>query len=177
MTGTSCTVRTAWDQTVFETNVGIRQGAVGSPLFFGSLVEWVVAETALKQKWESGISTYPDMPVTPAAHMDDLLIWDGTSIRVQGRLAQLQHAFCEWGLSINIAKCSEHPQKGCGRLGFLVRGGNDSGAFGTPGGEPTDVPACHLDAGAAEREPGGLGRVQEADHASGTSSRIDAPSY
>ena len=106
MIGTSCTLRTSWNQTSFPTNAGIRQGAVESPLFFGVLVEWIIEETAVKNQWEPGVSTFPDLQVLQAAYMDDLLIWDGTTDRVQQRLRDLQHGFAEWGLSINIAKCS-----------------------------------------------------------------------
>ena len=84
MVRTRCTLRTAWDQTSFNTNVGIRQGAVESPFFFGSLVEWIVQGVATKHA--KGTSTYPDMPVSQAAYMDDLLIWDGNSQRVQKKL-------------------------------------------------------------------------------------------
>ena len=106
MMNTACTLRTSWDQTTFPTRRGIRQGAIESPFFFGILVEWVLEEVAVNYKWADGVNTYRDLLVSQAAYMDDILIWNGDSTTLQERLLHLQAGFREWGLSINVAKCS-----------------------------------------------------------------------
>ena len=106
MINTLCTLRRAWNQSTFRAKRGIRQGAVESPFFFGSLVEWVIEEVAEKEGWEPGVSTYKDMVISQAAYMDDVLIWNGSSTTLQQRLIHLQQGFREWGLEINVSKCS-----------------------------------------------------------------------
>ena len=106
MIGTKCTLRTAWSQSHFPTNVGIRQGAIESPLFFGVLVEWILDDTARRFAWKPGVCSYQDLHVLQVAYMDDLLIWDGNTHQVQKRLRELQIVFAEWGLTINLSKCS-----------------------------------------------------------------------
>ena len=90
----------------FDTKVGIRQGAIESPCFFGILIEWALEEIAAEHQWSTAISSYPDLPVTQAAFMDDLLIWDGNTTETQQRLNHLIKGFARWGLSINLDKCS-----------------------------------------------------------------------
>ena len=69
-------------------------------------MEWILIEAEEIYQWPGFVSTYPDMLLTQAAFMDDLLLWDGTSLEVQTRLCQLQNVCSKWGLGVNIEKCS-----------------------------------------------------------------------
>ena len=106
MMNTDCTLLTAWAQSRFKTDVGIRQGAIESPYFFSLLVEWVIEEVSQQPSWRNSVSTYQDLKLTQAAYMDDLLIWDGDCRGLEQRYALLRDGFAKWGLRINPSKCS-----------------------------------------------------------------------
>ena len=106
MIGTTCTLRSPWGQTTFGSTVGIRQGSIESPAFFGVLVEWILSDLVRDKKWRNYVSTYRDLQVTQAAFMDDLLLWDGRSSEILDRYKDLENAFAAWGLHINPEKCS-----------------------------------------------------------------------
>ena len=106
MAGTSSTLRSPWGQSSFSTSIGIRQGAIESPIFFGLLVEWALTEISISQKWEKHVSMYKDLFLTQTAFMDDLLAWDGSTKNMQKKFDELRKGFAEWGLQINAEKCS-----------------------------------------------------------------------
>ena len=105
LTGTSCLLSSPWNQTTFETRVGIRQGAVESPLFFACIMEWALAETVQRYSWKSNMSGYPDLHLTQLAFMDDCLLWDSNTSLLEVKLRQFRNVLKEWGLSINLQKC------------------------------------------------------------------------
>ena len=105
LSDTSCTLCSPWNQSVFAVDTGIRQGAIESPLFFALIMEWALQETIDTYKWEAGISTYKDLLLTHLAYMDDCILWDGDTLRLQARLRQFQTVLKGWGLSINLQKC------------------------------------------------------------------------
>ena len=102
---TSTILCTPRNTSTFETGVGIRQDAVESPLLFAALTEWVIDETVEEFKWTASVSTYPDLELTQSAYMDDVILWEGTTTRLQQKVIQLQSKFLQWGLKLNIAKC------------------------------------------------------------------------
>ena len=106
MTGTTCTLQSPWYQTTFETKAGIRQGAVESPAFFGALIEWALEDVGKAQGWKGFVSTYQDLCLDQVAFMDDLIIWDGTTVEVQRKLDDIIQGFAAWGLRVNVPKCS-----------------------------------------------------------------------
>ena len=106
LSDTTTLLCTPWNTTSFHTGVGIRQGAVESPLIFAALTEWVLEETSVEYNWKPGIATYPDMELTQSAYMDDVLLWEGTTALLQVKIQQLQQKFLLWGLRINFSKCS-----------------------------------------------------------------------
>ena len=106
LTHTSTLLCTPWNTSQFTTGVGIRQGAVESPMIFAALTEWVLAETIAEFQWKPSIATYLDMELTQGAYMDDVVLWEGNTKELQVKVVQLQGKFREWGLHINIAKCS-----------------------------------------------------------------------
>ena len=75
-------------------------------MFFGTLVEWILSDIIKAKKWKSSVSTYPDLMVTQAASMDDLLLWDGSNKEVQDRFNDFREGFAQWGLLVNVDKCS-----------------------------------------------------------------------
>ena len=75
--------------------------------------------------WCEYVSTYPDLRLTQAAFMDDLLIWDGAAVKVQKRLDNIIAGFAGWGLPVNIPKCSlytspKHEGKNFIQIGGIV---------------------------------------------------------
>ena len=106
MTGTTFTMRSPWGQSTFASCSGIRQGSIESPAFFGVLMEWILEDITNDQKWNKFVSTYPDLQLTQAAFMDDLLLWDGHSKEIQQRFDDLIRGFGSWGLHVHTDKCS-----------------------------------------------------------------------
>ena len=106
MKDTSCTLITRWAQSDFPTDVGIRQGAIESPYFFGLLVEWIIDDVSQQNGWVGHVTSYPDLPLTQTAYMDDVLVWDGDCQGVERRYSLLREGFSAWGLQINPNKCS-----------------------------------------------------------------------
>ena len=104
LTSTNVILSGPWGQSTFESNKGIRQGAVESPMFFAALTEWIMEDTIEKHAWNQSVSTYPDLHITQAAYMDDVLIWDGTTTGLQSRAKQLADTFAAWGLRVNMTK-------------------------------------------------------------------------
>ena len=103
---TSTIFSTTWGQTSFKTSVGIRQGAIESPMFFAFAMDCILAETSERFQWGTGVSSYADMTVAELAFMDDCLLWEGDTNKLQAKLKQVQVVLLEWGLQINASKCS-----------------------------------------------------------------------
>ena len=55
--------------------------------------------------WTTGVSTYQDMGMEQLAFLDDCLLWEGDTHRLQIKMEQLQHVLSKWGLRINLQKC------------------------------------------------------------------------
>ena len=106
LTNTSCLLCSPWNQTSSAVDVGIRQGAVESPLFFSLLMEWALRETIDTYQWKDGVSTYADMLLAQLAYVDDCLLWEGDTTLLQRKLEQFQKVLSTWGLKINVKKCS-----------------------------------------------------------------------
>ena len=96
LTDTSTFLCTPWNTSKFEIGVGIRQGAVESPLIFAALTEWVMEETIQEFHWKPHVSTYQDMTLTQGAYMDDVMMWEGSTKELETKVAQLQSKFQEW---------------------------------------------------------------------------------
>ena len=69
-------------------------------------MDCALREVSETYNWDRGICTYRDMPVSELAFMDDCLLWEGTTTKLQDKLSQLQSVLTGWGLRINLAKCS-----------------------------------------------------------------------
>ena len=106
LSNTSTTLSSPWGDSSFATRRGIRQGAIESPCFFACIVEWMLLEAAERYSWSPSVSTYEGLDLTQLAFMDDCLLWDGTSVQVMTKLQQFQVILSEWGLEVNLAKCS-----------------------------------------------------------------------
>ena len=106
LSGSSAILQSPWGSSTFDVNRGIRQGAVESPLMFAAILEWVLDDASNRYRWNSCTSTYPDLPLTQTAYMDDVMIWDGHTQELQLRVEQLGKELALWGLSINLKKCS-----------------------------------------------------------------------
>ena len=104
--GSSAILQSPWGSSTFEVGRGIRQGAVESPLMFAAIIEWVLQDASNRYQWNTCTSTYPDLPLTQTAYMDDIILWDGNTQELQLRVKQLGDEFALWGLSINLKKCS-----------------------------------------------------------------------
>ena len=103
--GSLAILQSPWGSSTFEVGRGIRQGAVESPLMFAAIIEWVLQDASNRYQWNTCTSTYPDLPLTQTAYMDDIILWDGNTRELQLRVAQLGNEFAQWGLSINLKKC------------------------------------------------------------------------
>ena len=68
-------------------------------------MEWVLTETAETHSLKESPSSYPDMDLTQAAYMDDVILWDGKTTKLQFKVEQLRGHLQQWGLPINSEKC------------------------------------------------------------------------
>ena len=96
---------TQWDETVFQMNQGVKQGAVESPSFFAKVMEWCYTEAQERFYWGRDTTCCPGLGLPGVSFMDDGVLLGGGGAKVASRVQELSVILAEWGLRLNPNKC------------------------------------------------------------------------